>query len=173
MMVHLCHQEAAGDCALTVAVPSLQGKGSHGGKGPKTFGPAMHAAGRAWIGKVVLRYWEDQGGWWEALVGDYSVKNSKHKLIYDAGGEDVSTLPLYCPVSLPGDCYGAMLAVALVLSVSLHACQDGLSVAWLPVCVRGRWQSCAEYGGRQIVLMAEAVCAVHCRRALSGQTCAR
>ena len=72
----------------------VQGKGSHGGKGPKTFGPAMHAAGRAWVGKVVLRYWEDQGGWWEAHVGDYSVKNSKHKLIYDAGGDDVGALLL-------------------------------------------------------------------------------
>ena len=101
------------DCGM----PPLQGKGSSGGKGPKTFGPAMHAAGRAWIGKVVLRYWEDQGGWWEALVGDYSVKNSKHKLIYDAGGEDVSALPLYCPVSLPGRCCVPSLAVALVLSV--------------------------------------------------------
>ena len=54
----------------------------------------MHAAGRAWTGKLVLRYWEDQGGWWEALVGDYSVKNGKHKLIYDAGTEDVSHLPV-------------------------------------------------------------------------------
>ena len=57
----------------------------------------MHAAGRAWIGKLVLRYWEDQGGWWEALVGDYSVKNGKHKLIYDASTEDVSYLPPWQP----------------------------------------------------------------------------
>lgn len=68
----------------------MQGKGAHGGKGAKTFGPAMHAAGRALIGKLVLRYWEDQGGWWGALVGDYLIKSGKHKLIYDAGGEDVS-----------------------------------------------------------------------------------
>ena len=39
----------------------------------------------------MLRCWEDQGGWWEALVGDYSVKNSKHQLIYDAGREEVRT----------------------------------------------------------------------------------
>ena len=71
--------------------PAMQGKGAHGGKGAKTFGPAMHAAGRALIGKLVLRYWEDQGGWWEALVGDYLIKSGKHRLIYDAGGEDVST----------------------------------------------------------------------------------
>ena len=62
----------------------------------------MHAAGRAWIGKLVLRYWEDQGGWWEALVGDYSVKNGKHKLIYDAGTEDVSYIPVMAALHAQG-----------------------------------------------------------------------
>ena len=147
-MLHLCHQGAAGDCALTVAVPLLQGKGSHGGKGPKTFGPAMHAAGRAWIGKVVLRYWEDQGGWWEALVGDYSVKNSKHKLIYDAGGEDVSALPLRCPVSLPVQCSGVILADVLLSSIVI-LCLSGMLLNCLLACAcqrleQGRWQICAD-----------------------------
>ena len=97
--VDTCHQEAAANCCFDDGSVIVAGQGSTGREGAEDFGVAMHAAGRAWIGKVVLRYWEDQGGWWEALVGDYSVKNSKHKLIYDAGGDDVSALPLHWPVS--------------------------------------------------------------------------
>lgn len=73
----------------------------------------MHAAGRAWIGKLVLRYWEDQGGWWEALVGDYSVKNGKHKLIYDAGTEDVSYIPDVVALACPGPCTSHLSACFL------------------------------------------------------------
>ena len=93
-----------------------QGKGARGGKGAKTFGLAMHAAGRDWIGKLVLRYWEDQGGWWEALVGDYHIKNGKHKLIYDAGGEDVS-----------------IISIQLHLAQSSH-CSNKHQYTWSPDC---------------------------------------
>ena len=122
---------------------------------------------------MVLRYWEDQGGWWEALVGDYSVKNSKHKLIYDAGGEDVNALPLYCPVSLPGHCCGAIPGcctdtVCVVFTPVRNAfqspdclCMSGVDGRVAPIRVGGRLR-------RQLKL-----CALQCRRALSGQTCER
>ncbi|CAL8466956.1 g6492 [Coccomyxa elongata] len=50
----------------------------------RRFGPALHAQGHNWVGKLVLRYWPDQGGWWEAKIGEYSTSRSKHRLIYDA-----------------------------------------------------------------------------------------
>jgi hypothetical protein len=59
----------------------------------RRFGPALHAQGPAWVGKLVLRYWPDQGGWWEAKVGEYSATRNKHKLIYDADTENVRHRP--------------------------------------------------------------------------------
>lgn len=59
----------------------------------RRFGPALHAQGHNWVGKLVLRYWPDQGGWWEAKIGEYSTSRSKHRLIYDADTDKVQILP--------------------------------------------------------------------------------
>jgi hypothetical protein len=55
----------------------------------RRFGPALAAQGGAWVGALVLRFWPDQGGWWEAQVGGWSDARQKHKLVYDAGSENV------------------------------------------------------------------------------------
>ena len=59
----------------------------------RRFGPALHGQGQNWVGKLVLRYWPDQGGWWEAKIGEYSASRSKHRLIYDADTDKVQLLP--------------------------------------------------------------------------------
>ncbi len=59
----------------------------------RRFGPALHGQGQNWVGKLVLRYWPDQGGWWEAKIGEYSALRSKHRLIYDADTDKVQLLP--------------------------------------------------------------------------------
>ena len=55
----------------------------------RRFGPALAAQGAAWVDRLVLRYWPDQGGWWEARVGGWSAPRAKHKLIYDASTDNV------------------------------------------------------------------------------------
>ena len=44
-------------------------------------------SGRGWIGQKILRYWDDEGGWFEAVVTDYKPEQGGHKLTYDIGTE--------------------------------------------------------------------------------------
>ena len=46
-------------------------------------GPRLTALGQALVGKMVLRHWPDNGGWWEAAVLEYAGARSQHKVVYD------------------------------------------------------------------------------------------
>ena len=35
-------------------------------------GPALAALGRALVGCLIMRYWPEDHGWWEAFVADHS-----------------------------------------------------------------------------------------------------
>ena len=61
------------------------GKGRAGKAPAQTPGEAMRAAGAALVGRRVLRFWPDSGGWWEADVRAYDAASQRHRLVYDAG----------------------------------------------------------------------------------------
>lgn len=73
---------------------------ARGGKPPaQTPGEAMRAAGAALVGRRVLRFWPDSGGWWEADVGAYDAASQRHRLVYDAKSQQARPAPDHAPKS--------------------------------------------------------------------------
>ncbi len=65
------------------------GKGKSARVQAQTPGEAMRAAGPALVGRHVLRFWPDSGGWWEAVVDGWDAALAQHRLVYDAGSLQV------------------------------------------------------------------------------------
>ena len=57
--------------------------------GAPPAGPALASVGRHLVGRLVMRYWPEDQGWWEAYVGDYSSTRG-HKLLYEHNTPDES-----------------------------------------------------------------------------------
>ena len=57
--------------------------------GAPPAGPALSALGRQLVGRLVMRYWPEDQGWWEAYVGDFSSTRG-HKLLYEHNTPDES-----------------------------------------------------------------------------------
>ena len=57
--------------------------------GAPPAGPALASLGRQLVGRLVMRYWPEDQGWWEAYVGDYSSTRG-HKLLYEHNTPDES-----------------------------------------------------------------------------------
>ncbi|KAK9821217.1 hypothetical protein WJX81_001314 [Elliptochloris bilobata] len=69
----------------TAQAAAAAGKGRGGRAQMQTSGEAMRAAGAALVGRHVLRFWPDSGGWWEATVGAWDAASARHRLVYHAG----------------------------------------------------------------------------------------
>lgn len=67
------------------------GKGKSARAQAQTPGETMRAAGPALVGRHVLRFWPDSGGWWEAVVGGWNAALGQHRLVYDAGSLQVGS----------------------------------------------------------------------------------
>ena len=67
------------------------GKGKSARAQAQAPGEAMRAAGPALVGRHVLRFWPDSGGWWEAVVDGWDAASAQHRLVYDAGSLQVSS----------------------------------------------------------------------------------
>ena len=62
--------------ALVQAVPAVvQAAG-----GP-SVGSLLQGLGRRLSGKKVMRFWSDNGGWWEADVHNYNASTGQHRLL--------------------------------------------------------------------------------------------
>eukprot|EP00884_Botryococcus_braunii_P022264 jgi/Botrbrau1/8721/Bobra.0311s0031.1 len=51
----------------------------------RTVGPRMTALGPSMVGKQVKRFWQGEGGWWDATIAQYNSKTQKHRVIYSPG----------------------------------------------------------------------------------------
>jgi hypothetical protein len=71
--------------AAAAAAASGRGRGGRTAAPAQTPGEAMRGAGAAMLGRQVLRFWPDSGGWWEATVAGWDAAAARHRLVYDAG----------------------------------------------------------------------------------------
>jgi len=71
--------------AAAAAAAAGRGRGGRAAAPPQTPGEAMRGAGAAMLGRQVLRFWPDSGGWWEATVAGWDAAAARHRLVYDAG----------------------------------------------------------------------------------------
>lgn len=76
--------------AASAAAAAGKGKGKSARAQAEAPGEAMRAAGPALVGRHVLRFWPDSGGWWEAVVDGWDAASAQHRLVYDAGSLQVS-----------------------------------------------------------------------------------
>jgi len=61
--------------------------GSNKNKRQKSESTKMMFQKNGWIGQKILRYWDDEGSWFDAIVTDYKPDEGGHKLNYDIGTE--------------------------------------------------------------------------------------
>ncbi len=71
--------------AAAAAAAAGRGRGGRAAAPTQTPGEAMRGAGAAMLGRQVLRFWPDSGGWWEAIVAGWDAAAARHRLVYDAG----------------------------------------------------------------------------------------
>jgi len=63
-----------------------EGPGGNKNKKLKTDRKLMFQK-NGWVGQKVLRYWDTEGAWFEAIVTDFKPGEGGHKLTYDIGTE--------------------------------------------------------------------------------------
>lgn len=63
--------------------PSPGGAQGTPGVPQEPLGAALAKLGADLVGGKVMRYWPENGGWWEALVTEFSAAQQQHKLSYD------------------------------------------------------------------------------------------
>jgi len=56
----------------------------------QSLGSQLLEAGTDAIGRVVQRYWPEEGGWWDATVTDFNAETKEHQLTYNVGRPDES-----------------------------------------------------------------------------------
>ena len=79
-------------------VPSMQqqGQGQQQQENEKAgairipFGLQLRRLSMGAVGKVVQRYWPEEGGWWNAVVSAFKPSTQEHQLTYNAGTLDES-----------------------------------------------------------------------------------
>ncbi|KAL4423903.1 hypothetical protein ABPG75_001204 [Micractinium tetrahymenae] len=55
---------------------------------PGNVGQMLKALGQLAVGRMVERFWADEGGWWPALISDFNAETGEHQLTYNAKQED-------------------------------------------------------------------------------------
>jgi hypothetical protein len=56
----------------------------------QSLGCQLRESGTAAVGRVVQRYWPEEGGWWDATVTDFNAETKEHQLTYNIGRPDES-----------------------------------------------------------------------------------
>lgn len=54
------------------------------------LGAQLTVLGQAAVGRIVQRYWPDEGGWWDAQITGYNPDSKEHQLTYNVGKADES-----------------------------------------------------------------------------------
>ncbi|KDD74897.1 hypothetical protein H632_c1003p0, partial [Helicosporidium sp. ATCC 50920] len=56
----------------------------------RRLGEVLLSLGPGAVGKMVERYWPDEGGWWMAQISAFDPDKGEHQLTYNAGRSDES-----------------------------------------------------------------------------------
>jgi hypothetical protein len=56
----------------------------------QSLGSQLRESGAAAVGKVVQRFWPEEGGWWDATVTDFNAETKEHQLTYNVDQPDES-----------------------------------------------------------------------------------